>query len=64
VTNETSESIGRLADKCDNLLGAMALPGVPDSLHVRALKAALEEMSSELKAIFVAMTGENPWDEK
>jgi len=62
--NETAdEMIARYADKFDNLLGAMELPMRPE-LHLKALKESLETAREEFRAMYVAMTGDNPWSDE
>ena len=56
------EFIARIADKCDNYLGAMKIPMRPE-MHLKVIQTFLEELSKDAKAIYVAMTGDNPWDE-
>ena len=46
----------------DYLLGAMELPLRPE-MHLKPLKSALQEMSEDCKAMFVAMTGDDPWSD-
>jgi hypothetical protein len=56
-----SELLGRLADHIDNLVGALQLP-LPAQTHVDQLKAALPKVRDQLRTIYVAQTGEDPWD--
>lgn len=58
---DCAERIGQLADRCDNFAGAAKLP-FPDSIHKTQLASGMEEISAELNAIVVDMTGENPWE--
>lgn len=57
------EFIARVKDKCDNLLGAMKLPLRPE-LHLKAIKLALEELSRDARAMYVAMEGDDPWEDQ
>lgn len=62
MNEDQKDRLGRLADRIDNLTHAMALP-LPDSVHLQALRDAMPELRDELKAIYVEVTGENPWEE-
>lgn len=53
---EAIETVGRMADKADNLLHAAKLP-VPDSIHVTGMKAGLEEIHQALQEAYVALGG-------
>lgn len=54
------EAIGLLADRCDNLHGALSLP-LPAAIHVEQMKRALPELRDALRTAYVVATGENPW---
>ena len=56
-----SEQIGRLADKVDSLIHAAQLP-LPAQFHLDQLRAALPEIRETLRLIYIAQTGENPWE--
>jgi hypothetical protein len=55
-----SEQIGNIADRIDNLLGAMRL-AMPPAFHLEQLKSALPEIRDTLRLIYIAETGEDPW---
>lgn len=55
-----AERIGTLADKCDNMHAASKMP-LPADVHLPILRTSLLDLRDELRAIHVAMTGENPW---
>ena len=52
--------IGLLADRLDNLIGAMQLP-LPAHMHLEGLRVALPEIRNALRLIYTAETGEDPW---
>jgi hypothetical protein len=55
-----AEQVGQLADRIDNLLGAMQLP-LPPAMHVQQLRVALPQIRDVLRLIYTAETGEDPW---
>jgi hypothetical protein len=55
------EQLGLLADRIDNLLGAMQL-SMPAQFHLDQLKAALPGLRDQLRLIYIAESGEDPWD--
>lgn len=57
------EEIGKLADTADNLLAATNLP-VSDRVHILGLKGGIGKISARLKAIYVDLSGSNPWNEE
>lgn len=57
---DTAEQIGLLADKADNLAAASTL-GVRPEIHIEGMRGGLESIARELKALVIALTGENPW---
>lgn len=60
-TDELGDRIGRLADRVDNLIAALEIP-FPDKTHVAGVKGALPNISADLKALHIELTGENPWE--
>jgi hypothetical protein len=60
VTEAQLEKLGCLVDKVDNLVHAGAIP-MPDKLRVTALTEALPGLHSELKALYVEISGDDPW---
>lgn len=59
--SDEAERLGLAADRIDNLISAMRLPMSPQ-MHVEQLRAALPDIMKELREIYVALTGENPWE--
>jgi len=57
-----SEKIGQLADSIDNAIAARQLP-LPPAMHLEQSERMMRDWSKQLKEIYVAMTGENPWPE-
>lgn len=53
--------LGQLADKIDNLHGALQLP-MPPQFHVDQMKSQLIELSKEVKNIYTQLGGEYVWD--
>lgn len=58
---QAREDLGQAIDRVENLAAALRMP-LPDALHVAALRSALPEAARNLKAAFVQVTGENPWE--
>lgn len=52
--------VGDIADSMDNILAATELV-LPAEMHKEQMKLKIEEWSRQLKAIYVEVTGENPW---
>lgn len=57
---DAAEQIGLLADRADNLAGASQL-AVRAEIHIEGMRSGLESIARDLKALVVALTGENPW---
>ena len=59
------ERFGILADRVDNCIAALRLPmkGALHAAMLEGLRGILPEISTELKACYVAATGEDPWEE-
>ncbi len=55
--------LGVLADRVDNLLGALMLP-IPDAVHVKAMKECLPDIRDRMRAVYVAVTGDDPWEDR
>lgn len=58
---EGVEEIGKLADTADNLLATTKLP-VSDRIHLEGLKEGLGGIFAKLKDIYVALSGNDPWE--
>ena len=59
--NDAMEELGQAIDRVDNLDGALQLP-MPAQFHVDQLKKLIPECVRDLRAAFVKVTGENPWE--
>lgn len=55
------EKIGQVADKVDNYYFALKMP-LPAEVHIDQIKIGLKKMSKQLKGIYVAVSGNNPWE--
>jgi hypothetical protein len=56
-----AERLGLAADRLENISHALRLP-IPHAIHVDALRSQLPEVVKELRAAYVGITGENPWE--
>ena len=56
-------TLGTLADKADNFLAWATTPGAPDHLKIDAMKTGLTELSEGLKALYIEVSGTNPWQD-
>ena len=55
------EIIGvRIADKAENIL---ALEFIPQDMLVDAMRVALEEIMRDARALYVEISGDNPWED-
>jgi hypothetical protein len=57
VSEEQLETIGRLVDKCEHLLGAAELP-LPPHIHISGMTAGLQQCRDSLKELFFEMGGD------
>jgi hypothetical protein len=57
---ENMERLGTAADTVRNLLGSLELP-MPPAFHVEQMKRELFKLMDELRAVYIAETGDNPW---
>jgi hypothetical protein len=60
ITAEQIEAVGRLADRCDNLIAATRLPMSPQ-FHLYQLVDQLHVMARELKQLYRDVSGEDAW---
>ena len=60
MTLDNAIRLGEVADDVDALLAMMAAPKA--HVHMGALPHDLRRVRDELRAIFVAEVGEDPWD--
>jgi hypothetical protein len=56
-----ADQIASVERRIDNLIGAMQLP-MPPVFHLERLKVALPEIRDTLRLIYIAETGEDPWE--
>jgi hypothetical protein len=56
------DTLGEIADSMDSLVHAMKLP-MPAQFHLDSLKATLPALVKQLRDLYVAETGENPWED-
>ena len=61
MTGNQKETWGQLIDRVDALQYALQLD-IPAKLHVDALRKSIPEIAAALKANFIDITGENPWE--
>jgi hypothetical protein len=61
-TYENMERLGMLADRIDNLIGALQL-AMPPQFHVEQLRSALPEIRDGLRNVYCVETGDNPWEQ-
>lgn len=52
----------RLADTADNYAVAATLP-LPATMHTEQLRTGMERIAAELKQLYVAMSGDDPWND-
>lgn len=62
VTISQIEELGRLADTADSLVGASQL-AMPPAFHVTQLRNGLRSISQQIKALYEAIYGVNPWED-
>lgn len=58
---ESIDEIGELADLCDNMVAAASLP-IENTIAVQAMTAKYREVRDRLRAVYVKLSGENPWE--
>lgn len=58
---EKYEKLGQLIDRIENIQYALNLQ-IPAEIHLDAVRGSLPEIVKELKASFIEITGNNPWD--
>ena len=59
--NDSSEKLGQAIDSLENMLFALQMP-LPATMHVEQFRNSLPEIVENLKAGFVEVVGENPWE--
>jgi len=60
VTEAQLEKLGHLVDRIDNLVHAGDIPML-DATRVKSLAEALPDLHSELKTLYVEISGDDPW---
>lgn len=58
---DAKEQLGQAIDRVDNLAHALQL-GLPPQMHVESLRELLPATVKDLKAAYIKVTGENPWE--
>jgi hypothetical protein len=61
VDQSAITEIGLLADLCDNMLAGSVLPVLP-AIHIEAMTGKYREARDRLRALYVKLSGENPWE--
>lgn len=61
MNEEQKETLGDIADRVNNLTGALEIP-MPAEFQVTQLKSILPEVVQELRDLYKDVTGENPWE--
>lgn len=64
LEEEAKEELGQAIDSLENCTyGLVNMPNLPDRIHVEGLRASLPDIIVKIKAAFVKLTGENPWED-
>lgn len=61
MNEEQKETLGDIADRVNNLTGALEIP-MSAEFQVTQLKSILPEVVQELRDLYKDVTGENPWE--
>lgn len=56
------EKLGELIDSIDNISHALNIPMMPE-VHLEGMRKSLPIIVEKFKALFIEITGENPWEE-
>ena len=59
----THDTLADQIERLLNLQAGLALP-MPAEIHVEALKEALPEITTELRAVHKELTGDDPWEDQ
>lgn len=59
ASSDVMERIGQLADKADNFFHG---PRVQPQMEADCLRHGMHQIRDELRAIFIEVTNENPWN--
>ena len=63
ITDEQLEEVGEAADTLDNLIAAAKMR-LPPEKKLQYTIENLQTLSAKLKAIVVAISGDNPWSDE
>lgn len=55
------ERLGQIADRVGGLAAGLSIPEIPPEMHVKQSRRILLEIESDLRDIYINLTGENPW---
>jgi hypothetical protein len=61
ITIEEVEQLGRVVERLANLYGATKLPLRPE-LHLAGIVPGLKELRDQLRELYVAVSGDDPWE--
>ena len=61
MTDDQINKLGEAIDRVDNCAHGLQIP-FDNAIHVNNLRELLPEIVVELKAAFVEVTGQNPWE--
>lgn len=62
MTDANADSMGRQIDSLRNALAATRLP-LPPHIHVDGMKSIIESAEAELRKVYIAETGDDPWED-
>lgn len=60
LTPDQLDDLGKIADKADAYAAATQMD-LPDEVHIESLKGGMESISEEIKKLYEAVSGKNPW---
>lgn len=61
MSDSAFQDLENAIERLLNVEGALNLP-LPDQIHVVALRGCIPSVITNLKAAYVKLTGENPWE--
>ncbi len=61
MTEENLEELGQIAELAETYFCGAKIP-FDDKMHKEALAAGMQKICKRLKALYVAESGENPWE--
>lgn len=62
ITAEQLEELGRVVDLANNLVAASQLKVNPH-IHIEGMRGGLLSIEEALRALYVEISGEDPWGE-